>query len=50
MKKDLPKRGGGVVLAAQFTRIREVLDKSGNVVKRTVQKPKEEGRVKNNKK
>lgn len=42
MKKDKqPERGGGVKIATKLTKIREVLNKQGEVIKSTVEKPDE---------
>jgi len=35
------ERGGGVKLATKFTKIREVINKQGDVVKQSVEKPDE---------
>lgn len=40
MQKDKqPERGGGVKLATRFVKIKEVLNKNGEVIKTTIEKP-----------
>jgi hypothetical protein len=40
-KHEVPKRGGGVQVATQLVKTKEVIDKNGNTVKIVVEKPGE---------
>ena len=45
-KEKDEQRGGGVRLATEFTRIREIINKNGEVVRSTVEDPKQKREVK----
>lgn len=44
-EKQVPVRGGGVVIAKKIVKTRQVLDKNGNVVEETVEKPDEQQKM-----
>lgn len=47
-KKELPKRGGGVVIAPNLIKKTTVIDRNGRIISETVTDPNENNKESNN--